>query len=160
MCNLFVPLNQCFPLNTILMKWPTEKRRFLWLSVGDSQYTLAFWRLWEGTYSFPYWSWNLVCLRFFFFKFISFWERQRQCKWGRDRERGRERIPSSSAPSVQSRTQGSNPRTVKSGPEPKPRVGRLTDWATQAPRNLAFYKTLTFPQIRLGNCMCQGAKWV
>ena len=54
-------------------------------------------------------------------------------KLGRGRERRRERIPSSSTLSVQSTMRDSNSWTMRSWPEPKPRVGRLTDGGTQAP---------------------------
>ena len=58
---------------------------------------------------------------------------------GRSRERGREReSQTGSSLSVQGPTRGSNPQTVRSWPEPKPRVGCWTDWATQAPQTFFF----------------------
>ena len=69
----------------------------------------------------------------FFFKFIYlFWERERE----REREGERERERESQAGSglwAQSLMWGSNPRTVRSWLEPKPRVRRVSDWATHAP---------------------------
>ena len=64
------------------------------------------------------------------------WEREReregerQHEWGRGRERERESQAGSTLP-AQSLTWGSIPQTVRSWPEPKSRVRRLTDWATQ-----------------------------
>ena len=66
----------------------------------------------------------------YFLTFIHFWEAERdiECEWGRGRDRGRRRIRSrlqapKQAPgselSAQSPTQGLNPRTVRSRPEPK-----------------------------------------
>ena len=52
-----------------------------------------------------------------FLKFYLFWER------------GKERIPSS-----QSQMRGLNSQTMRSSPEPKSRVGRLLNWATQVPQ--------------------------
>ena len=48
-------------------------------------------------------------------------------------KRGGERIPSSLHTVSTSPTWDLIPWTVRSWPEPKSRVGRLTDWATQAP---------------------------
>ena len=53
--------------------------------------------------------------------------------WSGDRERGREgESQAVSAPSAQSPTPGLNSWNVRLCPEPKPRVGHLADWATQA----------------------------
>ena len=67
-----------------------------------------------------------------FLMFIYF-ERKIECEWGEaERGRGRE-SQAGSVLSAQSPTWGSNSWTVRSWPEPKSRVGHLTDWATQAP---------------------------
>ena len=65
----------------------------------------------------------------YFLKFIYlFWEREKEAEWEGERE-----AQAGSMLSAQSPTRGSISRTVRSGPEPKSRVRRLTDWATQAP---------------------------
>ena len=61
---------------------------------------------------------------FFKFLFISF-ERETEHEQGRGREREGEK--ESEALSAQSPMWGSNSRTVRSLPEPKSRVGHLTD---------------------------------
>ena len=68
----------------------------------------------------------------FIFKFMYLFERVGEGY--REGERGRisSRLHTISL-SAQSLTGGSNPQTVRSWPEPKPKVGCLTDWATQAP---------------------------
>ena len=71
-----------------------------------------------------------------FFEFIySCWERHRQRRVGNgQRERGRQRIPGRLCAVSAEPNAGLEPRkTVRSWPERKPRVRRLTDWATQAP---------------------------
>ena len=62
----------------------------------------------------------------FIFKFIL---RERACthKQGRGRERGRERIASRLCTVSTEPNAGLEPRTVRSWPGPKPRVGHLTD---------------------------------
>ena len=95
--------------------------------------------------SWHHWVWCLMdwCFVFFyFFKFIYF-ERDRDRERGR--ERGRERIPSrlytvSTEPWHRVRTH----ETVRSWPEPKPGVRRLTDWATQAHFVLVFLSFCLF----------------
>ena len=66
---------------------------------------------------------------FFVFKFIYFErEREREHKQGGHRERRRERESQAGSPlSVQSPMEGTNPQIVRSWPEPKSRVGGLTD---------------------------------
>ena len=84
-----------------------------------------------------------------FLYFIIYFERERE--QGRGRERGRERIPSrlctvSTEPDV-----GSNSQTVRSWREPKSRVQRLTNWATQVPLNKYFkyiYMIKTFHMFK------------
>ena len=54
--------------------------------------------------------------------------RDRECEWGKGREGGRQReSQAGSKLLVQSPVWDSNPRTVRSSPELKSRVGRLTD---------------------------------
>ena len=69
----------------------------------------------------------------FFFKFIYlFWE----WEWKKDREgEGERESQGGSALSLQSPTRGSIPWIMRWWPEPKLRVGCLTDWATQMPLN-------------------------
>ena len=68
------------------------------------------------------------------------WERERVHRQGRGREReGEGESQAGFALSVQSPLQNLIPRTLRSWPEPKLRVSRLTDWATQAPHhNIVF----------------------
>ena len=62
------------------------------------------------------------------------------CGGGRGAEREGERdYQAGSALSAQSPTWGLNPWTMRSWPELKPRVGYLTDWATQAPLKLGYW---------------------
>ena len=81
---------------------------------------------------------SLQC-SFQFLKFICFErerERERERTWagvGAERE-GRRESQEGSTLSAQSPTWGQNPRTVRSWPELKPRVGHSTDWATWAPQ--------------------------
>ena len=82
------------------------------------------------------WAHTCLCPNFLFF-FLNvrlFWE----IKWT-SRGRGRER-ESQAGPmlSAQSPTWGSISWTTRSWPEPKSRIGCLTDWATQAPPNFLF----------------------
>ena len=70
-----------------------------------------------------------------FFLFLSLFilrererERESEHKQGGHRERRRERESQASSPlSVQSPMEGTNPQIVRSWPEPKSRVGGLTD---------------------------------
>ena len=75
-----------------------------------------------------FWKWLILKI---FLMFI-FWERERV--WAGEGQRERETQNPKQAPgselSARSPTRGSNPQTVRSWPEP---VGRLTDWASQAP---------------------------
>ena len=80
----------------------------------------------------------LCCCCCFLSLFIYFWERQRQHEWGR------ERIPSrqcavSTEPNVGLKLMKLWDHEPKPRPEPKPRVGYLTDWATQAPCEFLMY---------------------
>ena len=72
-----------------------------------------------------------------FFKFIYF-ERERGREGGADREGERESQAGSTLP-AQSPTWGSNLRTLRSRPEPRSRVGRSTDWATQVPPGWIYF---------------------
>ena len=77
-----------------------------------------------------------------------FWERERERSSGGGAERERERERNSqagSALSAQSLTHGLNSQTVRSWPEPKARVRRLTNWATQVPH---------FLQVSFGSLEC------
>ena len=96
-------------------------------------------------------SWNIVLivlsvrlsgmsisLNIFFFFLVYlylFWELESKQGRGRDRER---EFQAGSMMSAQSLMQGSSPRTVRSLPELKLRVGRLTDWGIQAPHHWTF----------------------
>ena len=63
----------------------------------------------------------------FFFKFIHlFWRKERMLKEERESQTG-------SVPSAWSTMRGSNPWTVRLWPEPKSRVGGLTDWSQPGP---------------------------
>ena len=62
-------------------------------------------------------------------------ESERTCTWGRGKERGRERASKTGCTlSAQSLMWGSISWTLRSWPELKSRVGRLTDWATPVPQ--------------------------
>ena len=82
---------------------------------------------------------------FFFFKLTYlFWERQRQHKWGRARKDPKQ------APPCPCRTwcrTGTHEEAVRSWPELKLRVGRLTDWATQRRRILILTAILLLRSI-------------
>ena len=70
----------------------------------------------------------------FLFKRETEIERQRQRMNGRGADREEEReSQAGSALSAQSPMWGSNSRTMRSWPELKPRVRRLTNWATEVP---------------------------
>ena len=70
----------------------------------------------------------------YFFKFIYFERERKRERAGKGQGGKREReAQAGSALSPQSPICGSNSRTVRSWPEPKPRVGHLTNWATQVP---------------------------
>ena len=71
------------------------------------------------------------------FMFIYFWDREKQSmsgegQWARETQNPKQ-VPGSER-SAQSPTWGLNPPTMRSWPE----VGRLTDWATQAPLSFPF----------------------
>ena len=68
---------------------------------------------------------------FLFFKFVYF---ERETAWSGEGHRERETEDPKQALCCQQRTRHGAPthETVRSWPEWKPRVGRLTDWATQA----------------------------
>ena len=83
---------------------------------------------------------NQLISSVYFFKYIYF-ERGR---WGqRESQAG-------SLPSAQSPTWGSNARTVRSCPEPKFRVRRLTDGATQVPLESCQYLKDLYSQSQVG----------
>ena len=70
---------------------------------------------------------------FFFFPHLKFILRQREterCRGGRA-ERGRARIPGRLHAAIPEPVWGSNPHTVRSRPELKPRVRHLTYWTIQ-----------------------------
>ena len=79
----------------------------------------------------------------FIYLFLKFYlfilERERE-QGQTERERGGEReCQAGPALSVRSPTWGLNSWTVRSWPEPKPTVGHLTDWATQACLNVYLF---------------------
>ena len=77
-------------------------------------------------------SWFQVShLGIFLSLFTYFWEMERDRKRGRDRE-GKRESQIGFTLSVQSPVQSSNSWTMRSC-EPKSRIGRLTNWATQPP---------------------------
>ena len=68
--------------------------------------------------------------------------RDRQCVWvgkGQREREGERESQAGSIPSAWSLTQSSIPWTVRSWPERKPGVGRLTDWVTQVPPGLVIF---------------------
>ena len=70
----------------------------------------------------------------FFLSLFIYFEREGGSTWGKGRKRGREReFQEGPTLSVQNPVWGSNSWTARSWPEPKSRVGCLTDWATQGP---------------------------
>ena len=84
----------------------------------------------------------LLCFILFYYYFLNvylFWEGQRApvCEQGRGRERGRERIPSKPCAISAMNTEANLGLYLTNceirGSEPEPRVGGLTDWATQVP---------------------------
>ena len=69
----------------------------------------------------------------------------------RERERESQAGPT---PSVQSPMQGSNPWTARSWAELKPRIGFLTDWATQTPR-ISFVLKASIPfYVYISHLLC------
>ena len=66
---------------------------------------------------------------------------------GRGRERGRERMPSSLCAIRWSPVQGLNSQTASSWSEPKPRVRRLMDWATQGSTASCFQGSCTLWRV-------------
>ena len=88
--------------------------------------------------------------------FTYYSETERDRLWAEEGQRQREGKRESQAGSelsVQSLTQGSIPRTVRSWPEPNPRVRRLTDWATQA------HQASTFLISLLKKTNMRGTSW-
>ena len=70
---------------------------------------------------------HFISFHFILFCFVLFLFILRERRRNRESERERERIPS------RLQCGGSNSRTMRSWPELKPRVSRLTDWTTQGP---------------------------
>ena len=89
-------------------------------------------------------EWSDTVFKKIFWTFIFIFERERVCvcvhasKWKRGRDRETEDQNQSSL-RVQTPLWGLNSQTGKSWPEPKSRVSRLTDWATQAPLEWHFW---------------------
>ena len=81
---------------------------------------------------------NISAYIFFFTVYLFLREKKRVHKWGMDRERGERESQVGSALSAQSLMWGSNSQTMRSQPEPKPRVGCLTNWATHVPPEFTF----------------------
>ena len=79
-------------------------------------------------------STSFVCL----FCLFTYFERERereitQHKQGRGKGRGRGRESQAGSTLSEEPDTDLDPTTMRSWPEPKPRVRRLTDWATQVP---------------------------
>ena len=77
----------------------------------------------------------LCCFILFFLSLFIYFERGWEWmgeRGGAEKERERE-SQAGFVLSAQSLLQGSIPWTLRSWPEPKSRIGHLTDWATQAP---------------------------
>ena len=81
---------------------------------------------------------RLIC---FFNRFIYLKEREKEGAWARMRGRGaeRERIFKQTPRLARSLAWGSISGPMTSWPELKPRVGCLTDWATQVPHHTLFF---------------------
>ena len=97
-----------------------------------------------------------ILKKLFFNVYLFLRERERARVSEQAGEGQRERETESQAGcvlSAQSLTQGLNPETMRSWPEPKPRTGCLTNWATWAPPELQYFKAhlrpsfISFPQI-------------
>ena len=83
----------------------------------------------------------------FFLMFIDFWEREQESAHTSREGAKRDGDTVSEVGSVlraESPMWGLNSQTMTSLPELKPRVGRLTDWATQVPHSYLFNR----------NCLC------
>ena len=114
-------------------KWPPGARGWL----GQWSVWLLISGLWARG---PRWVWGLLKNKnlsffhsFFFFSLAySFWETVSEPGRGRKRRRESESHAGSALP-AQSPMQGSNPLTTRAWPELRSGVGRLPDWATQAP---------------------------
>ena len=65
--------------------------------------------------------------------FLSLFILRRRESTGERQREGERESQAVSVLTAWSPTQGSNPWTMRSWPEPKPRVGPLTNWATQEP---------------------------
>ena len=79
----------------------------------------------------------------FFLSAFIYFERATEHEWRRDREGERESQAGSALP-TQSPMGGSIPWTMRSWPEPIPRVGCSTDWTTQVPLLVFFYQIIIF----------------
>ena len=94
-------------------------------------------------------SLNLLFFFNFFLTFICYWETERNRAWAGAGQRERETQNPKQAPgselSAQSLTRGSKVtnREIMTWAE----VGRLTDWATQAPLSITFLKTRGKPRM-------------
>ena len=90
-----------------------------------------------------HWPYKLIWKQAsFVFNFIYLlWEKERAWASRGGAEKGRERESKvGSALSVRNLIRGSNPRIMRSWPEPKPRVGQLTDWAMLTPLKTDIFK--------------------
>ena len=87
----------------------------------------------------------LTVQSFFLIYLLIYFERERErerasMSGGAAEREGERESKAGSKLSAQSPTRGSIPRTsMRSWPEPKSRVGRLPDWATQAPLPVFFH---------------------
>ena len=85
-------------------------------------------------------SCHLNSLKLFFNVYLFIVDREIDRGQAGEGQREREtESQAGSVPSAQSPMGGSSPQTVRSWPEPKPRVGRLTDWATQGPPSFLLF---------------------
>ena len=101
-----------------------------------------------------------VCV-FLFFIFMHlflnvYFERESVCthKWGRGRDRGRERMNPKQTLyyyHIASSMRGLISQIMRSWPEPKSRVGSLTDWATLGSLHVFFFR-LTQQKFIFGLC--------
>ena len=92
---------------------------------------------------YEYKVWGIVARLFYFIfnsflkRFIYFRERESWCMGQGERERR------SSFSTEQGAQHGLDLRTLRSWPEPKPRIRHKTDWTTQAPLSVSCFK-ITF----------------
>ena len=158
---------QSHPLNN--SELVLEDRIFSEKNLVQEKYSRIYFLTYFG-YLYCYSLWCRITF-FLFFKFIYLcWgreseserERYSACKCGRNRERGRETIPSRLCAVSSEPVSWFEPTAMRSGPEPTPKVSRSncsTDWATQA-LWITFFQTKTYgvrnvtKNGRLGGSVC------